>query len=114
MHEAQMKLFATALSVMNRGLSNGSRAAALFEGAREGDDVFVTVVGANPDEDDAFAMRMRGQALEMTERCNPHRDERRREGWTIRLDDLERIVDRPDHYAANPDLMAKLVIRGPI
>ena len=113
MHEAQVKLFATALSVMNRGLSNGAKPAALFGGAKEGDDVFVTVVGANPDEDRGFALRVRGGALEMTEHCTPHCDERTRKSWTVRLDDLGRIVDDPEHYAANPGLVAKLVIHGP-
>ena len=113
MHEIQVKLFESALSVMNRGLSSDAKPAALFGGTKEGDDVFVTVVGANPEEDHGFALRMRRGALEMTEHCNPHRDERARAGWTIRLDDLGRIVGDPEHYAADPDLMAKLVIRGP-
>lgn len=113
MHEAHVKLFEDALSVMNRALLSGAKPAALFDGAKEGDDVFVTVFGANPDEDDGFALRIRGGALEMADHCDPHRDERSDEGWTVRLDDLRRIVDEPEHYAANPDLVAKLVSHGP-
>jgi hypothetical protein len=44
-----VKLFEHALSVMNRALSSGAKPAALFGGAEEGNDVFVTVIGANPD-----------------------------------------------------------------
>ncbi len=113
MHEAQVKLFEDALSVMNRALLSGAKPAALFGGAEEGDDVIVTVCGANPDEDDGFALRMRGGALEMADHFDPHRDARGCEGWSIRLDDLKRIVDESEHYASTPDLVAKLVIHGP-
>ena len=112
MHEAHVKLFKDALSVMNLALSSGAKPTALFGAAKEGDDVFVTVIGANPDEDDGFALRIRGGALEVADHFDPHRDERNREGWTIRLDDLMRIVDQPEHYAARPDRVAKLVIHG--
>jgi hypothetical protein len=100
MHEAHVKLFEDVLSVVNRALLSGAKPAALFG-------------GANPDEDDGFALRMRGGALEIADHCDPHRDERSREGRTIRLDDLRRIVDEPEHYAANLDLVAKLVSHGP-
>ncbi len=44
-----MKLFEDALSVMNRALSSSAKPAALFGVAEEGNDVSVTVIGANPD-----------------------------------------------------------------
>jgi hypothetical protein len=98
---------------MNRAFSSGAKPAALFGGSEEGDAVFLTVYRANPDEDGGFALRIRGGALEMVDHCDPHRDQRSREGWTIRLDELRRIVDEPEHFAANPDLLAKLVSHGP-
>ena len=112
MHETNVKIFNDALPVINRALLSDARAASLFEGAKEGDDVFVTVFGANPDEDDEFALRIRGGALEIVDHSDPHQDEHHRQSWTIRLDDLKRIVDERQHYTAHPDRLAKLVICG--
>lgn len=78
MRETNVKIFKDALPVINCALLSDAKAASLFDGAKEGDDVFVTVIGANLDEDHRFSMRMRGQVLEMVDHWDPHRDEHHR------------------------------------
>ena len=112
MHETNVKIFNDALPVINHALTSDATAASLFGGAKEGDDLFVTVFGATPDEDHEFALSMRGGSLEILEPCVLHRDKHYHQRWTIRLDDLKRIVDERQHYTAHPDRLAKLVICG--
>lgn len=113
MQEKEIELVGQALSVLNRALSAGARPSAFFRGAGDGDELFLTVRGANPDEDRGFALRVEGSALRVEGHCDPHEDERSAEGFTVRLDDLKRIVDEPEHYLEQPELVGRLVTGGP-
>jgi hypothetical protein len=107
MHEVGERLFHEALSVMNRALESGTNAEELFPGAGK-HDIHVAVLGANPDEDQGVLLRLRERQLQIAGRFDPHGREQGK-GFSIRLDDVERIASKPDHFAAEPSAIARLI-----
>ena len=106
MHETGERLFHEALRVMNRALASGTKAGELFPGAPS-NDIRVAVLGANPDEDQGVLLRVEDSELAIAGRFDPHA--RGASGFSIRLDDIERIASRPDHFAAEPHAIARLI-----
>jgi acyl carrier protein len=107
MHEVGERLFHEALSVMNRALESGANPSELFPGASQ-TDIQVAVLGANPDEDQGVLLRIEGKELRIAGRFDPHAREHP-PAFSIRLDDVERIASKPDHFAAAPGAIARLI-----
>lgn len=107
MHEVSERLFHEALSVMNRALQSGAKTTELFPGADE-PEIHVAVLGANPDEDQGVLLRVHGEQLQLAGRFDPHGREPA-PGFSIRLDDVERIASKPDHFATTPSAIARLI-----